>query len=556
VLVSRRYYLFILFFSLLLLAGCEKDSPVRQNRIVIGIPSDVTTLNPLFAFSVDEGTITELLYMSLINFKWDEDKGDISPEPMLAKSWEWSDDSSSITFNLRDDVYWSDGVKFSAYDVVFSFDVYSDPEVNSRLFETFTDFFTDNKNHIDIEKTFEVIDSFNVKINFLPNSTPTLPEIIFHLIPKHVFENIPRNEIETAEENFKPVTNGPFILESWERNQTIRLKANKNSFLYDSETVDELIFKIVPDYNSRLTQLKRGEIDLAELIKPEDINELKKYEHLKTDAQQGREYDYIGWNNINPEVYSSTGEFHPHKLFGSANVRKALTHAINRQEILEEYLSGNGRLAVGPVSPIFKEIFNNDIQPYEYDLNKARSLLNSEGWIDIDNDGILEKDNIEFRFTLYITSGNPLRSNASTVIKNNLRQVGVDVTIEQIETAVLIDNMYKRNMDAWMIGWYVPIPVDLKMSWYSDLEKTPYNFAGYRNKQADKILDELSTEKNSERINFLFKELQKIIHEDEPVTFLYWIDNIVVYNSKIENININPLGAVHHCWQWKVRNND
>src|SRR5690606_22144124 len=98
----------------------------------------------------------------------------------------------------------------------FSFDVYSDPEVNSRLFETFTDFFTDNKNHIDIEKTFEVLDSFNVKINFLPNSTPTLPEIIFHLIQKHVFENIQRNKIETEEEIIYPVINGPFILESWE----------------------------------------------------------------------------------------------------------------------------------------------------------------------------------------------------------------------------------------------------------------------------------------------------------------------------------------------------
>ncbi|RPI75785.1 MAG: hypothetical protein EHM47_01655 [Ignavibacteriales bacterium] len=550
--IIKKLYLIILC-SVLFIGGCEKNSPVRQNRIVIGLSSDITSFNPLFAFSVDEGTISELLYLSLINFTWDEEKGNLNPEPMLAKNWEWSEDSSFITFNLRDDVYWSDRVKFSAYDVIFSFDVYSDPEVNSRLFETFTDFYTDNENHIDIKKTFEVIDSFNVKLNFLPNSTPTLPEIIFHLIPKHVFENIPRNEIETSDENFNPVTNGPFILERWEKNQSIKLKANRDSFLHNPEGVEELIFKIVPDYNSRLTQLRKGEIDLAELIKTEDIDELKEEEHLRISSQKGREYDYTGWSNIDNEVYNSSGEIKPHKLFGNADVRKALSYAIKRKEILDEYLLGFGQISTGPVSPIFKEAVDPDLKPYDYDLNKAKSLLQNNGWKDFDNDGILEKDAVEFRFKLYIPSGNPRRTYSATVIKNNLKQVGIDVTIESIEAGVLIDNMFERKMDAWMIGWYVPIPIDLKISWYSDLEKTPFNFAGYRNTEADKILDNISDETNTEILSGLYKRLQRVIHEDSPVTFLYWVDNLVVYNNKIDNIDINPLGAVHHCWKWKVK---
>ena len=551
--IIKKLCLIILFCSVLFISACEKESPVRQNIVVIGIPSDISTFNPLFAFSVDEGTITELLYLSLINFKWDEDKGNINPEPMLAESWEWNDDSSSITFSLRDDVYWSDGVKFSAYDVVFSFDVYSDPDVKSRLFETFTDFYTDNGNHIDIEKTFEVIDSFKVRINFLPNSTPTLPEIVFPFIPKHIFENIERKNIETSEENFKPVTNGPFLLSSWDKNQSIRIKANINSFLYNPDGVDELIFKIVPDYNSRLTQLKKKEIDLAELIKTEDIKQLSREEHLKINSQKGREYDYVGWSNIDYEFYHSTGEVRPHKLFGSAEVRRALTQAINRKEILDEYLLGYGQLSVGPVSSIFKDAVDPDLMPYNYDLGKAKSLLEAEGWKDVDNDGILEKGDSEFKFKLFIPSGNPRRSFAATVIRNNLKQLGIEITVETIELGVLRDNMYEKNMGAWMIAWYIPIPINLRISWYSDLEKTPYNFAGYQNPEADKILDEISNETDPKKLNELYKKLQKIIHDDEPVTFLYWVDNIVVYNGKIENININPLGAVHHCWEWTVK---
>jgi peptide/nickel transport system substrate-binding protein len=551
--IIRKLYLIILFGSFLFSGGCEKESPVRQNRVVIGLSSDISSFNPLFAFSVDEGTISELLYLSLINFTWDEEKGIINPEPMLAESWEWSKDSSSITFNLRDDIYWSDGKKFNAEDVVFSFDVYSDPAVQSRLYETFTDFYTDEKNHINIAKTFEVSDSFKVKINFLPNSTPTLSETIFHLIPKHVFENIERKNIATSEENFKPVTNGPFLLAGWDKNQSIRLKANKNSFLYNPDGVDELIFKIVPDYNSRLTQLKKSEIDLAELIKTEDIKQLQKEDHLKIVPQIGREYDYVGWSNIDHELYKSTGKIKPHKLFGSAAVRRTLSYAINRKEILDEYLLGYGQLAVGPVSPIFKEAVDPDLKPYDYDLTKAKSLLESEGWKDIDNDGILEKGNVEFKFKMYIPSSNPRRSYAATVIKNNLKQIGIDVTIESIELGVLIDNMYEKNMDAWMIGWYVTIPLNLKFLWYSDLRKNPYNFASYQNKEADKILNEISIETDQEKLNELYKKFQKIIYENEPVTFLYWVDNIVVYNRKIENIDINPLGAVHHCWEWTVR---
>ncbi len=211
------------------------------------------------------------------------------------------------------------------------------------------------------------------------------------------------------------------------------------------------------------------------------------------------------------------------------------------------------QLSIGPVSPIFKSAIDSDLKPYEYNPEKAEQLLASEGWKDVNNDGILEKGNLEFRFKLYVPSDNPRRSYAATVIKNNLKELGIDVTIETVETGVLIDNMYKKTMDAWMIGWYIAIPIGLKFLWYSDLDKSPYNFVSYRNADADKLLDEISEETNQEKLDSLYRKFQEIIHRDEPVTFLYWVDNIVVYNKRIENINISPLGTIHHCWNWTVR---
>ena len=144
-----------------------------------------------------------------------------------------------------------------------------------------------------------------------------------------------------------------------------------------------MIFKIVPDYNSRITQLKKGEVDFVELVKTEDIPELKKADNLNITSQKGREYDYVAWNNIDYELYNKTKKIEPNKFFGSSDVRKALTYGINRKEILDEYMSGHGQLSIGPVSPIFKGAVDSDLKPYEYNPEKAKQLLASEGWKDV-----------------------------------------------------------------------------------------------------------------------------------------------------------------------------
>lgn len=550
--MHRIFLLLVLILPFI--TSCRKESPYSPARVIIGIPSDIQTLNPLYAYTVDEGAISELLFLSLVTFKWDEEKGNLKTFPMLATGWRWNSDSTSLTFDLREDVYWSDGIQCTAEDVLYSFDLYSDPVVQSKLLGSFKSFYLNDDSSIDLDKSFEILNPFSIQINFRAEAAPVFPEIIFPLIPKHVFVKYERKNMATAKENLEPVTNGAFKLSNWSKNQSISLGVNTNSFLYNEKSIKEVIFKIVPDYNSRLTQLKKGEIDLTELVKPDDINELKRYSHLGIKPVKGREYDYVGWNNIDPEIFRTEGRFVPHKLFGDARVRRALTHAINRKEILEDYLLNYGELAAGPVSPIFKEAIDPNLQPHPYNPSKAKQLLEEGGWTETDKDGILQKGNLKFRFTLHIPSGNPRRSYAATVIKNNLRAVGIDVNVNTLEPGVLIEEFYARKIDAWMMGWFVPIPVDLKMSWYSHLETTPVNFVGYRSTEADNMLDKMEKRISVDEYNHLLKKFQAVIHRDEPMTFMYWLDNITVYNNRINNIDISPLGVVHHCWEWTVNN--
>lgn len=548
---SFKIILSILIISLLFYF-CQSNEPGKIIRVVIGISSDIETINPLYSFSVDEGVIDETLFLSLVSFEWDSSKGDLKEFPMLAESWEWAPDSSSINILLRSDVQWSDGTPLTIDDVIFSFDLYSDPMAQSRMIGTFKNFNTDNNGKIDIGKTFEKLSDNKVRINFLAGSVPTLLDISMPIIPKHIFEKINRDEITTSEINFNPVSSGPYKLKKWDRNQSIILEANKKSFLYKEGMIDEIIFKIVPDYNSRLLQLKKGELDFSELIKPADTKGLKDYKNLVIRTVKGREYDYVGWNNIDVKSFSEKKLIKPNSLFGSAKVRQALSHSISKHEILAEYLLNYGEIAVSPVSSIFKAYFDSSLKPIEYNPALAKKLLAEEGWIDKDKNGVLEKGSLEFRFTLHIPSGNPLREYAATIIKNNLKAVGIEMSIEKSELGAFIENLYNRRLDAWMASWFIQVPLELKTYWYSDLDNTPLNLSGYQSKEADEIILQLDKRIDENLKKNYISRFQNVIYKDQPVTFLYWMDNVIAHSTKLQNVTINPYGALQKLWEWRT----
>jgi peptide/nickel transport system substrate-binding protein len=351
--------------------------------------------------------------------------------------------------------------------------------------------------------------------------------------------------------SFQPIGNGPYKLESWNKSQNLILVRNDKSFLSSDKVIKEIVFKIIPDYNSRINQLKKGEIDLTENIRPEDIEPLQAEKHLTLTARKGREYDYLGLNNIEP-LSQKEKKIVPNNLFGNSNIRKAIAYALNRQTIIDEYLMGHGELMVGPIAPIYKSDLDLSQKPIEFNLDEAKKILKNEGWNDSDGDGILDKGGKKFSFTINVLSGNPLRTFTSTIVQNNLKAAGMDVKIEFLEQAVMVPKMFKGELNAWIAGWGVPIPLNLKPYWYSDKKIAILNFCNFQNKEVDMILEKLSTKITDAERHELLKRFQKIISNEQPSVFLFWIDNMVGFNNKIKNIPINPLGVVQKCWTWRI----
>ncbi|MCW8959984.1 MAG: ABC transporter substrate-binding protein [Ignavibacteriaceae bacterium] len=547
-LIKSVTYLTLIF---VLMWNCSDQKHQKDERIIIGIESDVQTINPMYAFSYSEGNLIDLLFMKPAIEIWNDSTGMIEFQPMLAEKWEWNDDHDMLRLYLRKDIFWSDSVPITADDIVYTFDVYSDPKVESRFFGQFKNFYALDDSQIDIKKTFKVISPTILEVYFRKDGDPSLLDINLEIIPKHIWSKYKKEDLPQAQANFEPITSGPFKLIKWEREALISLSIDSSSFLYNPDNIKEIIFKIVPDYKLRITQLKTGTIDIVDNIKSEDIDELKLVEKLNVISLRGRDYDYIGWNHIDPQEFQKY-RIIPNKLFSSSNIRKALTYAINRQEIVETYLDGFGELCKGPVSPMFKSFYDSGLQTDDYNPQRAKEILKENGWEDKNGDGLLEKGKVEFSFDLYINTGNPRRNYVATIVKNNLKAVGIEANIQMLEMGAFVERLMKRDYAAWIAGWTIPIPIDLNPYWNSNKELGFLNFSSYQNKEKDEILYQLQQGISEQEKIELYKKLQSIFYEDEPVTFLYWFDNIIVYNKRISKINFSMLGLVKNAWEWRV----
>lgn len=536
----------------LFLVQCSRQNGNSKYHVVVGIPADVSTFNPLFAFDVQEGNIIDLLYLKLFNEKWNDSLGVIEFEPMLAENYTVSRDSNYITIILRDNLKWSDGQPLTADDIVFSFDVYSDPKVNSRLYGLFNNFFSLDDLHIDSQKSFKKNSDKSLTIYFKSYTDFTLLDLNFAVLPSHIFNKYSREELQTAAANFNPVTSGPYKLLKWNRDQNIQLAADSTCYLFSNDMIQNIVFKIIPDEYSMINQLKNGEIDIIEDLKSEKVKDLKDASNVSLGSIKGRNYDYIGWNNLD-QVEFAKKQIKPNKFFGSPKVRKALSLAINRNELFASIIGKYGMIYTSPISPLFKSYYDSSLSSAGYNPDMAKKILAEEGWIDNDGDGLLEKGNLKFKFKLFTNTGNSVRQYSATVIKNNLRAIGVEAEVIFVEKNELIDGLVNKKYDAFLSGWTVPIPDNLDNFQNPLSENGVINFSGYYNPEVDALLKEIKPSTSQSRKNEIFKKVNQILSEDEPVTLLFWDDNIVAFNKRIENISFAPIGLFMNTREWRIR---
>lgn len=555
----KKIFLFLLLLTSTFFSSCDSKSghsisdESENNLIIFGIRNDVDFFNPLYSNDITSGLINDLIFSGLTYAEFDSDSGKLIYYPNLAHSWKISSDKKSITYFLKTNLRWSDGKPFSSRDVKYSFYLYTNPEVMSVRQDVERFFIHKKDGNLDYDKSFLILSDSVIQFNF--NNSVDDPLFITGLpiLPDHIFSQIQPKELINHEINFKPIGIGPFILENYSRQHQFILKRNQKENYDKIPYIQKLVFKVIPNYNSRINQLKNGEIDFLTDICPEDAELLKSQsDKIEIKSIKGRDYDYIGWNNIDIQKFTESNHLiiQPHPLFWNKEIRRALTLAINRKEILDGYFGKYASLAESPISPIFKEFINDRLKTTPYDPEEAKRILEKNGWQDRDGDGIIDKDGTSFKFKLSISAGKPHREFAATMIKNYLKKIGIDVEIEILENSLFFSKMFERKLDAWIAGWTIPLDLDLEPFWGSDLEQNFFNVIGYQDKTIDKFFSELKRAKTTEEKKRIIYKIQEILQEDQPVTFLYWIDNIIGYSKKIKNVKLNPIAYTNRIWEW------
>jgi peptide/nickel transport system substrate-binding protein len=559
--MKKLCYLFALTLFLFGCNGKDKNEqtisdenlkPRTGGNITIALLNDLDFLNPVISTDVPSEWVSDLIFPSFTDVVWNDSSAAIEFKPFYAKSWEYSNDGKDLTYFLKYNAYWEDGTRISPKDITFSYKLYSNPLIPSTKRYNLIYFYKNKRNEPDIDKSLEVKNDSIIIFHF----TRSYPLQLYHtnlkFIPEHHFKDVNPKDLRNHPNNFKPIGAGPYKLDKWEENQFINLSRNENYTISGKPYIDKIIFKVIPEYTTRLTALKSNEIDFMDAVQPQDVGDIKKnYPKLNLVALTDRYYDYVSWSNIDNEYYRKYKKIRPHHLFGSKNIRKALTMAINREEIINGFLGEYGMICNGPVSPVFKWAYNNDIKPYPYNPNESQKLLKDEGWTDEDGDGILEKNGRKFEFTLYL-SGNPRREYAANIIQSNLKKIGIDINIEKLEWNVFLEKIDKRKIDVFINGMGITPQIDLSDYWISDLEKTQSNVSGFQNKRVDELIHLADNVKNIKDAAPYWKEFQAIIHEEQPVTFLYWFANIIGVNKRIRNCKSNIWDSYNHIWEWWV----
>ena len=544
-----------LFAVSLICISCGKDEAVddaRSNSAVIAITGDVDNFNPVVSDVAASQQLNAAIFPMMFDVAFDIRNGKLEYFPGLVTRWEEQNNGKDVVLYLRDDVIWEDGNPITAEDVKFSYSLYGDPAVASAR-SNYVENMIHTNGKFDVNKAITVVNDTTIIFHF----THKYPQRLFHLnlspIPKHIYRNADRATLRSNPANEDPVGGGPYYVAKWIRQQEITLASNERCKLPAPGVLENVVARVITEPTTRLTELKKGTVDLMWPVYPEDVDELQRdYPDIRLETLPPRGYEYIGWANIDFDQYreSNGKKIVPHKLFGDKRVRQALTYAIDRYSIMKAKLKEYGEIAVSDISPIFRWALNNELKPYPYNPDYAQELLSKAGWSDTDGDGILDKNGVKFEFTLHYNAGNKRREYACTVAQENLKQVGIKVKIEAVDPVVFFDKIGNKELDAFMAGFSVGLAIDPTDRW-GDIHN-PFNNTGFSHPRVDELINlALHSDSNAEAAPF-WKDLQFILHQEQPCTFMYWIKDIVGVNRRLKNTNINVLGPLDRMWEWRI----
>ena len=497
--------------------------PAYGDILVQGDIGDASNLIPLLASDSASHNIAGMVYNGLV--KYDKDMNIVGD---LAESWEISQNGLVITFHLRKGVKWHDGYPFTSADVLYTYQVTIDPKTPTAYAGDFLKV-----------KRVEALNDYTFRVTYAKPFAPALISWSSAILPRHLLSG---KDITKSTLARHPIGTGPYMFKEWVAGQKITLASNPDYF-EGQPYIDGRITRIIPDSATMFLELRAQNIAMMGLTPLQYTrqtennlfkNNFNKYRYLSF------AYTYLGYNLKNP-------------LFTDKRVRQAISYAINKNEIISGVLLNLGKPANGPYKP-GTWAYNDKIKIYDYNPKKARELLHEAGWTKLNSEGVLEKDGKPFIFEIVTNQGNETRQKCAEIIQRQLKEIGIIVKIRVLEwSAFVTDFINKRRFDSVILGWTIPLDPDAYDVWHSSkTAPEELNFISYKNPEADEMLEKgRSTFDQKERKKY-YDRFQEILAEDQPYTFLYVPEALVIIHNRFRGIQPAPIGLEHNFIKWYV----
>lgn len=520
--------------------------------IIKQIMSDPEKINPTVTNDATASSIITYIFENLLEI----DRVTYELKPLIAKSLpEISEDHLTYTFDLKENITFSDGAPLTGEDIIFTVKVIKNPFTDAQSL----------RNYFNDVKSVELVDGNKYKVRFTM-SKPYFRAIYslgdLEIIPSHLLDLDGMNKkftwenLEAAQKTFDAkkypemsrfaefinsqevardpkyvVGSGPYVLDKWITGQSVTLKRNEN-YWNKAELPnypDKILFKTIKDQNAAVVAAKNKEVDQMQVYQPVDfVENVKNPEEFKLKKALVIEpsYNYIAWNNSS-------------QLFSDKRVRWAMSYAINREDIIDKIVYGMG-------SPIQSHVFlkskflNSDLPAIPYDINKAKQLLAEAGWKDTDGDGIIDKEfdgrKVDFKFT-FTNNTNPKRKKVILILIEQLRQIGIEASIQEYEWSVFLDKIKKHDYDACFAGWQLSVTPDDPFQIFHSSQSVGEgsNYFSYTNPESDKLLEENRITFDDEKRKEILDKWQRLVYDDQPVTFLWSEPVRYLYSDRYNN---------------------
>ncbi|MDH3735252.1 MAG: ABC transporter substrate-binding protein [Gemmatimonadota bacterium] len=504
-----------------------EDVPAAERfggTVVIAGAGEIETFNP--AATTDELSQQVQRYAVLMTLLRPDEA--LRPRPYLAESWEINEDSTRVVFHLRDDIFWHDGEPTTAADVEFTFNAVKNPETGFP-----------NAQWLEGWEGPELIDRYTIRFAVRPRANLMAGWTRLPVMPRHLMAGTGPTELATHRFGTEPVGNGPFRFAGRDAGGNVVLEANEDfpAELGGRPYVDRLVHRVIPEPQTQLAELRAGGAHYVRTLAPTQVARAADSEGISVAEIPSRAYGFIAWNG-------------KRDLFQDPAMRRALTMAIDRSELIGAARNGLGLVANGPLGP-WHPAHDADLAPPPFAPDSAARTFDSLGWSDTDGDGVRDRNGTPFAFSLTSTTRDTY-TDIMTIVQAQLAQVGVRVDVESMEGSAFIDAITspERRFDAFVLEWEPDLEVDDRQLFSCESIGQTFQFSSYCSQELEPILQSIPEARSPDESDGLLRRYVEIVNRDQPHTFLYFAVDAAARRDELRGMNLDIRGDLQGVREW------